>query len=406
MLAAATGLKPGNTMKDDETAAGSHSASDSRHLKLQARALLVLAACAVTGLLYVCHEVFVPVALALLFALVLSSAVEALHRGGIPRGVSAFLMLLVLLIIIGGTLSAVAGPAQQWFASLPQTLQTIERKVRPAQRAISRIEQLTSRADALASVNPAPPHAAPAAAPAGEGGAVSATGVLLETRSGMVSTITVIILTLFLLSGGPPMLARMMAAVATDRYAEHALKVIEAIRSELGRYYGTIALINLAFGVATGVTMMLLGVPNAFLWGTVAAVLNFIPYVGSATTLVILLVVALVSFDSIGRIAAVVASFLALATVEGQVAQPLFVGHRLEISPLLVFLAVWFGGWLWGIAGITIAVPSLLALKVAAEHSQSGQSLVAFLSPGRSKAGRRSRRSLAPTAEPATPTKR
>jgi predicted PurR-regulated permease PerM len=393
-------------MKDEETAAGSRGANDSRRLKLQARALLVLAACAVTALLYVCHEVFVPVVLSLLFALVLSSAVEALHRVGIPRGLSAFLMLLVLLVIIGGTLSAVAGPAQQWFASLPQTLQTIERKVRPAQRALSRIELLTSRADALASANPAPPRAAPAPAPAAETGAVNATSVLLETRSGMISTITVIILTLFLLSGGPPMLARMMAAVATDTYAEHALKVIEAIRSELGRYYGTIALINLAFGVATGVTMMLLGVPNAFLWGTVAAVLNFVPYVGSATTLVLLSVVALVSFDSIGRMAAVVASFLALATIEGQVAQPLFVGHRLEINPLLVFLAVWFGGWMWGIAGITIAVPSLLALKVAAEHSDRGQSLVAFLSPGRSKARRVGRRPIAAAAGPARLDKR
>jgi predicted PurR-regulated permease PerM len=392
ILIAAAGLKPRNAMKEDETAAGSRGANDSRHLKLQARSLLALAACAVTALLYVCHEVFVPVALALLFALVLSSAVEALHRGGIPRSVSACLMLLALLIIIGGTLSAVAGPAQLWFATLPQTLQTIERKLRPAQRALSRIEMLTSRADALGSANPPAPRGAPAPAAAAEPGAVSATDVLLETRSGMISTITVIILTLFLLSGGPPMLARMMAALATDSYAAHALKVIEAIRSELGRYYGTIALVNLALGVATGVTMMLLGLPNAFLWGTVAAVLNFVPYVGSATTLVILSVVALVSFDSFGRIAAVMASFLALTTIEGQIVQPLLVGHRLEISPLLVFLAVWFGGWMWGIAGITIAVPSLLALKVAAEHSERGQPLVAFLSPGRSKSGRRGER--------------
>jgi predicted PurR-regulated permease PerM len=152
--------------------------------------------------------------------------------------------------------------------------------------------------------------------------------------------------------------------------------------------------------------MMLLGVPNAFLWGTVAAVLNFVPYVGSATTLVLLSVVALVSFDSIGRMAAVVASFLALATIEGQVAQPLFVGHRLEINPLLVFLAVWFGGWMWGIAGITIAVPSLLALKVAAEHSDRGQSLVAFLSPGRSKARRVGRRPIEAAAGPARLDKR
>jgi predicted PurR-regulated permease PerM len=71
--------------------------------------------------------------------------------------------------------------------------------------------------------------------------------------------------------------------------------------------------------------------------------------------------------------------------------QPLFVGQRLEINPLMVFLAVWFGGWMWGIAGITIAVPSLVALKVAAEHSRRGQPLVEFLSPIRAKLKRRGR---------------
>jgi predicted PurR-regulated permease PerM len=371
-------------------AAGSAGDTNARYLRLQARALVTLAACAVTAVLWVCHEAFVPVALSLLFALVLSSAVEALHRHGMPRGLSAVLMLLMLLTIIALTFEAVAGPAQQWFAGLPQTLQTIERKVRPVQKALNRIEQLTSRADALASANPSQQHAPPQPAPAA-GAPLSAVDVLGETRSGIVSTVTVIILTLFLLSGGAPMLARMMAALVTDAYTAHALKVIEAIRSELGRYYGTIALINLALGVATGLTMMALGLPNPLLWGTMAAVLNFIPYVGSALTLLVLSVVAVVSFDSFGQIAAVIASYLALATIEGQVVQPLFVGHRLELNPLLVFLAVWFGGWLWGIAGIVIAVPLLVALKVAAEHSQRGQPLVEFLSPGKTKKRRRLR---------------
>ena len=255
-------------MKEPATAADDAGGNDSRHLKLQARALLTLAVCAVTALLYVCHEVFVPVALALLFALVLSSAVEALHRRGLPRSLGAVLMLLVLLTLVGVTLSTVAGPAQDWFAGLPQTLQTIERKLRPMQKALGRIELLTSRADALTSATPGAPRNA--TAPASNAASnISAADVLTETRSGIVSTITVIILTLFLLAGGPPMLARMMAALATDVYATHALKVIEAIRSELGRYYGTIALINLALGIATGVTMLLLGVPNPFLWGTV-----------------------------------------------------------------------------------------------------------------------------------------
>ena len=371
-------------MKQEAAAAATGSDNSARYMKLQARALMTLAACAVTALLWVCHEVFVPVALSLLFALVLSSAVEALHRHGLPRSLSAVLMLVMLITVIGLTLSAVAAPAQDWFAGLPQTLKTIERKVRPVQTALSHIEQLTSRADALASANPSQQHNAPAAAPTAAA-PVSAADVLAETRSGIVSTGTVIILTLFLLSGGAPMLARMMVAVATDVHATHALKVIEAIRSELGRYYGTIAIINLGLGAATGVTMMLIGLPNPFLWGTMVAVLNFIPYVGSAVMLIVLSVVALVSFDSFGRIAAVIASYVALATIEGQVVQPWFVGQRLELNPLLVFLAVWFGGWMWGIAGITIAVPMLVALKVAAEHSDRGRPLVEFLSPGRKK---------------------
>jgi predicted PurR-regulated permease PerM len=131
--------------------------------------------------------------------------------------------------------------------------------------------------------------------------------------------------------------------------------------------------------------MMALGMPNPVLWGALAAVLNFIPYVGSATTLVVLSVVAIVSFDSVGRVLAVAATYLGLATIEGQILQPLLLGRRLELSPIIVFLALWFGGWFWGIAGVVMAVPCLVALKVAAEHSVHGTPLVEFLSPSIAK---------------------
>jgi predicted PurR-regulated permease PerM len=178
----------------------------------------------------------------------------------------------------------------------------------------------------------------------------------------------------------------MAASLGSDLQAVHALRVIDAIRRELGRYYGTIALINLGLGAATAVAMLLLGMPNPYLWGATAAVLNFIPYVGSATTLVLLGAVALVSFDDLGHVFGVLGSYLALATIEGQVVQPLLVGRRLDLNPILVFLAVWFGGWFWGVAGIVIAVPTLVALKVAATHSEDASAVVAFLSPGGSKA--------------------
>jgi predicted PurR-regulated permease PerM len=209
--------------------------------------------------------------------------------------------------------------------------------------------------------------------------------LLLETRTALVATMTVIILTLFFLAGGPPMLVRMTGALAGDVHSTHVLKVIDAVRREVGRYYATIALINVGLALATGFAMTALGMPNPILWGVLAGVLNFIPYVGSATTLLVLTIVAFVSFDGIGRVLAVAATYLGLATIEGQIVQPLLVGHRLDLSPVIVFLALWVGGWFWGIAGIVMAVPGLVALKVVAEHSERGLPLLEFLSPNFAK---------------------
>ena len=364
-----------------ETPPPDPSATSPRYLARASRALLVLATVTVGALLYFGHEVFIPVALALLFAMVLSNAVEGLHRLGLPRAVSAFLMLLILVTGIGAATDALIEPAQKWLASVPSTLQVVERKIRPVERWMHRLEGLTHRAGEMGGARaPMPGPGTPPAAP------LSGSEVLSATGATLTDIVTIVILTLFLLSGGPPMLARMAASLGSDLQAVHALRAIDAIRSELGRYYGIIALINIGLGAATAVAMLLLGVPNPYLWGAVAAVLNFIPYVGSATTLLLLAVVALVSFDDLGHVFGAVGSYLALATIEGQVVQPLLVGRRLDLNPILVFLAVWFGGWFWGVAGIVIAVPTLVALKVAATHSEHAGAVVAFLSPSGSKA--------------------
>ena len=365
----------------DNPTASDRAAASPRYLARASRALVVLATLAVAAMLYFGHEVFIPVALALLFAMVLSNAVEGLHRWGLPRAVSALLMLLILISGIGAATDFLMEPAQQWLTNAPRTMQVVERKIRPIERWMHRIEGLTHRAGEMGGQRG--PLPAPEPAP---GATLSGSEVLSVTGATLAEVLTIVILAVFLLSGGPPMLARMAASLGRDLQAVHALRVIDAIRREVGRYYGTIALINLGLGAATAVVMLLLGVPNPYLWGAVAAVLNFIPYVGSATTLVLLAAVALVSFDDLGHVFGVIGSYLALATIEGQVVQPLLVGRRLDLNPILVFLAVWFGGWFWGVAGIVIAVPCLVALKVAATHSEHASAVVAFLSPSGSKA--------------------
>ena len=142
-----------------------------------------------------------------------------------------------------------------------------------------------------------------------------------------------------------------------------ARRAATAISDDLSRYFATVTLINLMLGIATSATMYWLGMPNPLLWGVVAFVLNFVPYAGSAANLVLLTVVALVSFDGLGKALAVAGCYLVLTTVEGQVVQPILVGRRLDVSPLVVFLSLWFGGWLWGIAGVALAIPMLVAAK-------------------------------------------
>ena len=336
----------------------------------------MLVAGAIGLLLYFAHVAFVPIALALLLALVLSGPVEALHGWHVPRSISAAVLLIATLGVFAALVNFLSAPAQTWFSAAPHTLRLIEKKIRPVEQVVGRIDELRNSAGNIGSVT----HGAPV--PTVAAAEESAPALLFDaTRGPVLSSVTVVILTLFLLAGGPPMLARMTSAFAGDLNSAHIIRVIEKVRREVGRFYVTTALINVGLGLATAAAMMWCGMPNPWLWGTMAAALNFIPYLGSTTTLIVLTVVAIVSFDGLSHVVAVAGSYLALATVEGQFVQPLLVGRRLQLNPMLVFLALWFGGLFWGIAGIILATPTLVALKVVAEHSSGGQPLVNFLSP-------------------------
>ncbi len=345
-------------------------------LQSLSRPLWILAFCALLMGLRACREALVPIILAILLSLMLSGLVEGLRRIRIPRGVSATLLLLLGGVALAGTVDALWAPAQEWAQSAPRVMREIEHKVRPARAVVQRMNDLAARAAAITGSEVENNHAAANSV------ATPLTAMEVLTETGWVAgvIVTVGVLTLLLLSAGPPTLARMMASVGGNLQAVHVLKTIDSVRVEVGRYYGTLALINLSLGTATAVTMWLLHMPNPVLWGALAAVLNFIPYLGSAVTLLVLSVVALVSFDSIPHVLLVAASYLALATIEGQIIEPVFFGRRLDINPIVIFITLWFGGWLWGIAGVMFALPVLLAIKVAAARSGAGV-VLRFLGP-------------------------
>jgi len=348
-------------------------------LRSLARAMWILAACATVAALRIGRDLLIPLVLGVLLALVLSGIVETLRRWRVPRSLSALVLLLLIAVGIGGVLDAIWTPAQQWIENAPRVLRTVERRLRPAQSIVQRLDAIADRVSNIAS--PGGKEAAPPSATAAP--SVTAASVLAGTGWFAASIVMWLALTLLLLAAGPGTLARMTATLAADWHAANVLRIIHAIRNEVGRYYATLAVINVGFGAVTALVMWLLGMPNPVLWGAIAGVLNFIPYLGCITTLVILSVVALVTFDHITHTLLVGASFLLLAAIEGHVVEPVFIGRRLDLNPIMVLVAIWMGGWIWGITGVVVALPTLVAAKVAASHSVRGGALVRFLSPNR-----------------------
>jgi predicted PurR-regulated permease PerM len=334
--------------------------SDRRTRRAWSRPLWILAVCSLVVLLRIGREALIPLGLALLVAFVLSGVVEALRRYHIPRVLSAAVLLALVIVALAGTAGLIATPAQQWLQSAPRVMHTIEQKIRPAQSIVRRLDYVTKHVAALAN----PGSDAVAAAPAAAAAALSPLEVFAATGWLAVTAVTVVAFAFLLLAAGPATLARMACLLAGDLQAVRALQIIDAIRSEVGRYYGTLLLINLCFGVVTTAIMWLLGMPNPALWGVVAGVLNFIPYLGPAIAVTILTLVALVTFNGLAHALLVCAVYVGLATLEGHVIEPIFLGRRLNVSPVVVLLALWIGGWLWGVAGVVLALPVLLAANV------------------------------------------
>ena len=130
----------------------------------------------------------------------------------------------------------------------------------------------------------------------------------------------------------------------------------------------TVTAINFCLGVAVAFGAWLFGFPSPALFGGLAMVLNYIPYVGAGCMTVILFGVGLVSFPSFAYAFAPPAAFVALATIEGQFLTPTVLGRKLTLNPLAVLLAIAFWSWIWGPIGTFLAVPLTIIGLVTLQH--------------------------------------
>lgn len=332
-------------------------------------------------LLQAARPVLLPVTVAVILTFVLATPVRRLRRLGIPEVAGAALVVGMLLGAVGLTSTVLAGPAAEWWERAPTNLRQL----------METFDRLRAELPLLAppSARRTPRNAPPPPDPvkerlASEGFAFTRI-VMAQVVSFSVSASATVILLYFLLASEHWLLSRTVEAIPRRRTRALVLAGVRHAQVEIGRFLATMSLINIGLGCATGLALHAIGLPNPVLWAALAAVLNFVPYIGPLVMTALLLLAGVLSFGAAGMMVAPPAAFLLLHAIESNFVSPLIVGRRLALSPLSVFLSVMVWGWLWGIAGALIAVPILLGLRTVCRRSRRFKLLCVYLDGGRTE---------------------
>ncbi len=334
-------------------------------LDIRSFALSVLMILALGAMFYVARAVLLPILLALLLSFLLSPMVRKLARLGIPEAAGAALLLIAIVSLLVFGVYQLWVPATQWVQRLPSSISQIEAKIRPVKQSVKEINEATKQVEKVTTMKK---EAAPSTVKV-EVQRPSLIGVALNQTLNLLATVgAMTILLYFLLASGDLFLLKLVRILPRFEDKKLAVTIVHAVRHDISHYLLTITLINAGLGAAVGVAMFGLGMPNPWLWGVMAAVFNFIPYLGAVASGGILTIVALLTFDTLGQAMLVPGVFLGLTGLEGFLVTPTIVGRRLTLNPVAIFIWLAFWGWLWGVPGMLLAVPLLAALKIVCDH--------------------------------------
>ena len=324
---------------------------------------------------YYAQNLLLPIVVAFLSALVLSPIVRTLKRSGIHESISAFLLVVLFAGVFGLTVYSLSGPISQWIEEAPRIGQELRTKLKTLRRPMEQIDAAQKQLEDATQGTTDPRI---------QEVAVREPGLLSKIAQGVpnifAGAAVTFVLLLFLLASGDMFYEKLVRVLPTLTDRKRGLRIAYDIEREVSRYLLTITIINFALGAVIGAGLFVLGMPNPILWGLIAALLNFVPYIGAITGMAVVSVVAMVSFPTLGHALLAPAFYMFCSAIEGQFITPALVGRRLQINAIAVFLAIVFWGWIWGVIGVFVAVPMLIVVKVFCRHIESLSGLDEFLS--------------------------
>ncbi len=335
---------------------------------------VVIAVIVVFYTLYFAASLLVPIAAGVLLSMLLAPAVQFLERLHVPRLLAAAFVVLATVSLIGAGITALAGPAQSWIEKGPTSIHKLEHRFFAGRRPLENIQKATDQLEeATQSTRRAGPQEVRVVQPA-------LTDLLLSgTPQAVASIFSVIILVYFLLASGDVFLRKLVTVIPTFHDKKRAVEITRQIETDISFYLLSFTSVNVGLGVAMAVVTALLGIPNPLLWGALVAVLNFVPYVGALTSVAILAMVGVQTFDSLAQALAAPTILLVLVDVSAEVITPFVLGRGLQLNPVAIFIAILLWGWLWGIVGVLLAVPLLASFKIICERVDPLHPIAEFL---------------------------
>lgn len=333
----------------------------------------VLAGMAVLAGLYFARTLFIPVTLACVLSLVLAPVVRLVCRIGLPRSLASGIVVVAAISLAAAIVVRLSAPAAEWFARLPVAMLRLRYTFSEVVSAVQDFRELTRN---MAEFSPAQNNESEVVVQGPD------LAQIFLTNTGQLLTMMVVtaILLFFLLANGDLFLSKTVHILPRFGDKKRAVEIGRDLQVEVSRYLFTITAINIGLGCATAAAMAALGLPDPLLWGVMAATLNFIPYVGSILTGGAILLASVVTFMTPLEVLYPPLAFVALTSLEGNLITPMLVGRRLTINPVIVFTSLLVWGWLWGAAGLLLAVPLLVIAKILCDHIRPLQVVGEYLS--------------------------
>jgi predicted PurR-regulated permease PerM len=329
---------------------------------------IVLIVLGTIAFLYFSRPLVLPVVLACVAGMTLKPLIRWLSCCHIPPALSAAVVLCFLVAAVGVGFYQLGRPASTWINDAPQHMTELRQRVLKFFPRAARFNAAAAAVNNLGATD-AEKAAEQEKTPTLEVKESRGTSSILNwTGTLLVGLGETLVLVYLLLASGDLFLQKLVRVMPTLSDKKRAVEISHEIQQNISNYLFSVSLINLGLGIVVSGGLYFMGVPNAAMWGMVVAVLNFVPYFGPVTGVIVLGTVGLLTFDTLWQGLLPSAWYLLLHLFETNLITPVLLGRRFTLNPVVIFVSLIFWMWLWGVPGALLSVPILVSIKVISDR--------------------------------------